>query len=162
MVLVTGGAGYIGSQLNKLLFESGYETIVIDNLVHGHSEAVKWGRLEIADLSDVDRLEAIFENYAFDTVFHLAGYAYVGESVENPAKYYRNNVANTINLGWLDSWQKRGWTRKGGDVKNPDLWKKLIPLLETHKVSFVWIKGHAENEYNNRCDELAVTESRKY
>jgi len=71
-------------------------------------------------------------------------------------------VANAVNLGWLESWQKKGWKRKGGEVKNPDLWIKLVPLLETHKVTFIWVKGHAENEYNNRCDELAVAESRKF
>ena len=71
-------------------------------------------------------------------------------------------VENAVNLGWLESWQKRGWRRKGGEVKNPDLWQALIPLLETHEVTFVWVKGHAENEYNNRCDELAVAESRKF
>ena len=71
-------------------------------------------------------------------------------------------VENAVNLGWLESWKKRGWRRKGGEVKNPDLWQALIPLLETHEVTFVWVKGHAENEYNNRCDELAVAESRKF
>ena len=70
-------------------------------------------------------------------------------------------VTNAINLGWLDSWRRMGWKRKGGDVKNPDLWIRLVPLIEKHKVKFIWVKGHAENEYNNRCDELAVAESRK-
>ena len=70
-------------------------------------------------------------------------------------------VANAVNLGWLASWQKRGWTRKGGDVKNLDLWMKLVPLLESHKVSFHWVKGHADNEFNNRCDVIAVEESKK-
>jgi len=70
-------------------------------------------------------------------------------------------VANAINLGWLESWKKRGWKRKGGEVKNLDLWIKLVPLLETHDVTFVWIKGHAENEHNNRCDELAVSEAKQ-
>ena len=70
-------------------------------------------------------------------------------------------VSNAINLGWLESWKKRGWKRKGGEVKNPDLWLKLVPLLETHKVRFIWVKGHAENEYNNRCDELATTEAQR-
>ena len=65
-------------------------------------------------------------------------------------------VANAINLGWLESWIKKGWKRKGGEVKNPDLWIKLVPLLEKHNVTFVWVKGHADNQYNNRCDELAV------
>ena len=67
-------------------------------------------------------------------------------------------VANAVNLGWLDSWRRMGWKRKGGEVKNPDLWIRLVPLLEKHTVSFFWVKGHAENEYNNRCDELATTE----
>jgi len=71
-------------------------------------------------------------------------------------------VANAINLGWLESWKAKGWKRKGGEVKNPDLWIKLVPLLETNKVTFEWVKGHADNEYNNRCDELAVAESRKF
>jgi len=68
-------------------------------------------------------------------------------------------VANAVSLGWLESWKKRGWKRKGGEVKNLDLWLKLVPLMETHEVSFIWVKGHAENEFNNRCDELAVTEA---
>jgi len=69
-------------------------------------------------------------------------------------------VANAVNLGWLDSWRRMGWKRKSGEVKNPDLWIKLIPQLETHSVTFIWVKGHADNEYNNRCDELAVAEAR--
>jgi len=98
MILITGGAGYIGSHINKMLHENGHETVVIDNLVTGHAEAVKWGKPEIADLCDIDRLRFLFDKYGFDTVFHFAAYAYVGESVKEPAKYYRNNVANTINL----------------------------------------------------------------
>ena len=64
-------------------------------------------------------------------------------------------VANAINLGWLTTWQNKGWKRKGGEVKNPDLWVKLVPLLEMHNVTFNWVKGHADNEHNNRCDTLA-------
>ena len=69
-------------------------------------------------------------------------------------------ISNAINLGWLESWQKKDWKRKGGEVKNLDLWVRLVPLLEKHKINFVWVKGHAENEYNNRCDELARNEIR--
>ena len=65
-------------------------------------------------------------------------------------------VANAINLGWLGSWRKMGWRRKGGEVKNIDLWQKLVPLIDMHKVTFIWVKGHGDNVYNNRCDELAV------
>ena len=71
-------------------------------------------------------------------------------------------VADAINLGWLKNWIKRGWRKKDGPVKNPDLWQRLLPLLETHMVEFIWVKGHAENEYNNRCDELAVMEREKF
>lgn len=71
-------------------------------------------------------------------------------------------IVNAMNQGWLISWEKNGWKRKGGELKNPELWKKLRQLTNVHKVKFIWVKGHAENEYNNRCDELAVNESRKY
>jgi len=88
------------------------------------------------------------------------------EALKEPCevKLYTDSqyVANAINLGWLESWKIKGWKRKGGEVKNPDLWIKLVPLLEKHNVTFVWVKGHADNEYNNRCDELAVAESKKF
>jgi len=88
------------------------------------------------------------------------------EALKEPCavKLYTDSqyVANAINLGWLESWKIKGWKRKGGEVKNLDLWIKLVPLLEKHKVTFEWVKGHADNEYNNRCDELAVMESKKY
>ena len=71
-------------------------------------------------------------------------------------------IVNAVNKGWLSSWRRQNWKKKGGEVKNPDLWQQLVPLLETHKVNFIWVKGHAENENNNRCDELAVAQSRKY
>ena len=71
-------------------------------------------------------------------------------------------IVNAINEGWVAGWQRRGWRRKDGPVKNLDLWQELLPLLETHVVTFNWVKGHAENEYNNRCDELAVAERQKF
>jgi len=98
MILVTGGAGYIGSHTNKELHKRGYQTVVYDNLVYGHKESVKWGTLEIGDLSDKERLESVFKKYPIEAVIHFAAYAYVGESVTEPAKYYNNNVCNTINL----------------------------------------------------------------
>lgn len=104
MILVTGGAGYIGSHINKMLAQKGYETVVFDNLVYGHPEAVKWGILEVGDLADRERVDELFEKYQIDAVFHFAAYAYVGESVLNPSKYYHNNVANTLHL--LDAMEK--------------------------------------------------------
>lgn len=97
-ILVCGGAGYIGSHINKQLHKEGYETIVFDNLIYGHKEAVKWGKLVVGDLKNVDEIEAVFKNNQIDAVFHFAAYAYVGESVDHPEKYYYNNVANTLNL----------------------------------------------------------------
>ncbi len=97
-ILVCGGAGYIGSHVNKMLNQQGYETVVFDNLVYGHKEAVKWGELVVGDLADQHALKGLFDKYEFDAVFHFAAYAYVGESVDDPEKYYYNNVANTLNL----------------------------------------------------------------
>ena len=70
--------------------------------------------------------------------------------------------SNAINLSWLRDWKKRGWKRKDGELKNPDLWQKLDELLETHRVRVTWVKGHDTNEGNNRCDELAVMEREKF
>lgn len=97
-VLVCGGAGYIGSHVNKQLNKEGYETVVFDNLVYGHREAVKWGHFIQGDLKNIDEIESVFQKYNIEAVFHFAAYAYVGESVEKPEKYYYNNVANTLNL----------------------------------------------------------------
>ena len=65
-------------------------------------------------------------------------------------------IERAINEHWLDSWKKRGWRRKDGPVKNLELWQELDKLLHAHELSVHWVKGHAENEYNNRCDALAV------
>ncbi len=97
-ILVCGGAGYIGSHINMQLNRAGYETIVFDNLVCGHREAVKWGKFIKGDLSNFADIEKVFSEYRIDAVFHLAAYAYVGESVGEPEKYYYNNVVNTLNL----------------------------------------------------------------
>lgn len=68
-------------------------------------------------------------------------------------------VIDAIEKGWAVSWRKNGWKRKGGKALNPDLWEQLLMLLEKHTVRFVWVKGHADNEKNNRCDTLAVEAS---
>lgn len=71
-------------------------------------------------------------------------------------------VSDAINKGWLSSWQRMNWKKKDGEVKNPELWQRLLPLLEKHRVSFVWVKGHADNEHNNRCDQLAVAYRKQF
>ena len=97
-ILVCGGAGYIGSHVNKALHQEGYETVVFDSLIYGHREAVKWGTFVKGDLANPDDLEAVFRDHDIDAVFHFAAFTYVGESVEDPEKYYYNNVGNTLNL----------------------------------------------------------------
>jgi len=97
-ILLCGGAGYIGSHVNKRLNQEGRGTIVLDNLIYGHREAVKWGTFIKGDLKNVDEIDAVFQAHKIDAVFHFAAYAYVGESVREPEKYYYNNVVNTLNL----------------------------------------------------------------
>lgn len=97
-ILIVGGAGYIGSHTNKFLRQKGLETIVFDNLVYGHREFVKWGEFVLGDLADKEHLRLCFKKYPIEAVMHFSAFAYVGESVVNPAKYYQNNVVNTLNL----------------------------------------------------------------
>ncbi len=97
-ILVTGGAGYIGSHVVKQLGEKGYDVLTIDNLSTGHKEAVLYGKLEVLDLSDKEKLKEVIKNFSPDAVMHFAASIEVAESVKNPLKYYRNNTANTLNL----------------------------------------------------------------
>jgi UDP-arabinose 4-epimerase len=97
-VLVTGGAGYIGAHACKALAASGFKPIAYDSLVHGHEWAVQWGPLVKGDILDRNCLDQVFARYRPSAVMHFAAYAYVGESVEQPSKYYRNNVTGTLNL----------------------------------------------------------------
>ena len=97
-ILITGGAGYIGSHVVKLLVEKGYSVLIYDNLSTGHEWAVPKGKLVKADLADKGTLSKVFEEFKPDAVMHFAAYIVVPESVKEPLKYYRNNVINTINL----------------------------------------------------------------
>ncbi|MFW5730716.1 MAG: UDP-glucose 4-epimerase GalE [Desulfonatronovibrionaceae bacterium] len=105
-ILVTGGAGYIGSHTCKELQKQGSTPISLDNLVYGHEWAVRWGPLIRGDISDAELLDQIFEKYRPEAVIHFAAFAYVGESVTDPAKYYRNNVAGTLTL--LEAMKRHG------------------------------------------------------
>ena len=97
-ILVVGGAGYIGSHTCKQLKKRGFNPIVFDNLIYGHKEFVKWGEFILGNLSDKEHLKLLFEHYSIDAVMHFAAFAYVGESVNDPAKYYNNNVNATLCL----------------------------------------------------------------
>lgn len=105
-ILVTGGAGYIGSHTCKALFQHGFEPICYDNLACGHREFVKWGPFEEGDISDSQRLRSAIDKYRPEAVMHFAAYAYVGESMSDPLKYYKNNVHGSVTL--LNEMRERG------------------------------------------------------
>lgn len=97
-VLVTGGAGYIGSHACKVLAQEGYQPVAFDNLSSGHTWATKWGPLEQGDILDRAALDRAIEKYRPTACVHFAAFAYVGESVTDPGKYYRNNVVGSLTL----------------------------------------------------------------
>lgn len=97
-ILVTGGAGYIGSHVCKALSAAGFTPVTVDDLSHGHPWAVKWGPLEQGDIADGAFLDAVFKRHAPAAVMHFAAFIAVGESVADPQKYYANNVGGTLSL----------------------------------------------------------------
>jgi UDP-arabinose 4-epimerase len=97
-ILVTGGAGYIGAHACKALAQCGYEPVAFDNLACGHQDSVRWGPFEQGDIGDRKRLDEVIARYRPEAVMHFAAFAYVGESVTNPGKYYGNNVSGTLTL----------------------------------------------------------------
>jgi UDP-glucose 4-epimerase len=103
-VLVVGGAGYIGSHMVKLLCQRGFEVTVLDNLSAGYRDAVTGGRFVLGDLGELDVLDDLLRTSRFDGVLHFASHIQVGESVREPAKYYRNNVFKTQRC-WMRWWR---------------------------------------------------------
>lgn len=99
-ILVTGGAGYIGSHTVRKLVEKGLNVVVLDNLVYGHKQAIVDTQVKLieGDIGDYDLLDNLFSRHEFDAVMHFAAYAYVGESVKDPLKYYKNNTAKPLVL----------------------------------------------------------------
>jgi UDP-arabinose 4-epimerase len=108
-ILVTGGAGYIGSHTCKALRAAGYTPVTLDNMVYGHDWAVKWGPLVRGDILGRADLDEVFSEYKPEAVLHFAAFAYVGESVTDPEKYYRNNVAGSLSL--LSAMRRHGCSR---------------------------------------------------
>jgi UDP-arabinose 4-epimerase len=108
-ILVTGGAGYIGSHACKALAAAGYTPVAYDNLCFGHAWAVQWGPLERGDILDRARLDEVIRRYRPEAVMHFAAFTYVGESVADPGKYYRNNVIGSLTL--LEAMRDHGIAR---------------------------------------------------
>ena len=97
-VLVTGGAGYIGSHAAKVLARSGFRPVVLDNLTRGHAESVKWGPLVEGDIADGSLVRTVVRQYSIRAAMHFAALAYVDESVRSPRNYFQNNVQGSLNL----------------------------------------------------------------
>ena len=142
-ILVTGGAGYIGSHACKALSNAGYTPIAYDNLVYGHEWAVKWGPFEQGDILDRKRLDEVIEQYQPAAIMHFAAYAYVGESVEQPGKYYRNNVSGSLTL--LEAMRDHGiryfiFSSTCATYGEP----QQIPISEDHKQAPINPYGHSK------------------
>ena len=142
-ILVTGGAGYIGSHACKALANAGYTPIAYDNLVYGHEWAVKWGPFEQGDILDRKRLDEVIEQYQPAAIMHFAAYAYVGESVDQPGKYYRNNVSGSLTL--LEAMRDHGiryfiFSSTCATYGEP----QQIPISEDHKQAPINPYGHSK------------------
>ncbi len=130
-ILVAGGAGYIGAHACKALAKAGFEPIAVDNLSAGHAEAVRWGKLIEFDLSDHAALPGLIADEGVGAVMHFAASLNVGESVQVPAKYYANNVVNTLAL--LDAMRETGldtivFSSSAATYGNPE----RVPMPEDH------------------------------
>lgn len=131
-VLVTGGAGYIGSHTVAELLDKGEEVVVVDNLGQGHKEALLGGKLYVGDLRDGDFMDTVFKENTIDSVIHFAANSLVGESMQNPAKYYHNNVYGTLCL--LDKMNEYGvkkivFSSTAATYGEPE----NVPILETDR-----------------------------
>jgi len=153
-ILVCGGAGYIGSHMCKRLALEGHTPITFDNLSTGHAWAVKWGPLVRGDLLDETALTCVFADHAIDAVMHFAARSQVGESMENPGLYFRNNVTGTLNL--LDAMRaadvdKLVFSSTAAVYGNPE----YTPIDEAHPTrpinTYGWTKLMAERQIEEYC-----------
>jgi UDP-glucose 4-epimerase len=131
-ILVTGGAGYIGSHTVAELLEKNEDVIILDNLERGHKESILGGKLIVGDLRDKEFLKSVFKENAIEAVIHFAAYIEVGESTVDPLKFYNNNVVSTLNL--LNAMNEAGvkkivFSSTAATYGEPE----NVPILETDK-----------------------------
>lgn len=139
--------------------------IYTDGACSGNPGPGGWGTILIYEgfKKELSGGEAVTTNNRMELMAVIAGLEALKEpcdvTIYSDSKY----VVDSINMGWADKWQKNSWMRnKKEKAKNPELWERLFQAMERHKVNFVWVKGHDENEYNNRCDKMAVEQSRRF
>jgi ribonuclease HI len=139
-------------------------TIYTDGACSGNPGPGGWG--VILKYGDIEREISGGEKQTTNNRMELMAVIKALEALKEPCKValYTDSqyIVNAVNKGWLKSWKAKSWKRKDGELKNPDLWQRLDKLLSVHEVSFIWVKGHADNEFNNRCDALAVEQRDKF
>jgi UDP-arabinose 4-epimerase len=154
-VLVTGGAGYVGSHACKALAHAGYVPVVYDNLSRGHAWAVKWGSLERGDLLSPARLAAVIQKHRPVAVMHFAALISVGESVDDPLRYYQNNVGGTINL--LEAMRNNGVDRiVFSSTASVYGIPERVPIPETHPQRPLNPYGHSKRMIEQMLSDSAA------
>jgi ribonuclease HI len=148
---------FIGADMKQV-------TIYTDGACSGNPGPGGWGA--ILQYKDVSRELSGGEALTTNNRMELLGVIQALTALKEPcivdlftdSRY----IVDAINKGWLKSWKAKGWKRKDGALKNPDLWQEIDRLFGVHTVTMHWVKGHADNAFNNRCDELAVAERDKF
>lgn len=139
-------------------------TIYTDGACSGNPGPGGWGAIllykdTIRELSGGERQTT---NNRMELMGAISSLSALKEACEVDLYTDSQYIANAINKGWLQGWKAKNWKRKDGELKNVDLWQEIDKLLSLHTVTFHWVKGHADNKYNNRCDELAVIQRDKF
>lgn len=155
-VLITGGAGYIGSITNKLLREQGYETIIFDNLSRGHREAVGKTPLLVGDLTNLAEINEVFEQHSIDAVVHFAALSLAGESMEKPYDYFHNNLLGGLNL--LEAMKRHGCKKIIFSSTSAVYgYPKLLPIVEEELIAPVSIYGASKRMVEEMIRWYGVT-----
>lgn len=140
-------------------------TLYTDGACSGNPGPGGWGAILVyrAVERELSGGEAMTTNNRMELLAVIEGLKCLKEPCEVTVYSDSRYLVDAINQGWAVRWRQNGWMRNKKDkALNPDLWETLLDLLDTHVCEFVWVKGHAENPYNNRCDRLAVAESQKF
>lgn len=137
-------------------------TLYTDGACSGNPGPGGWGAILLYKGAEktLSGGEAVTTNNRMELTGVIQGLRALRESCDVTVYTDSQYISRAINEGWLAKWKKAGFTKKGG-LKNAELWRELDELLQKHIVRFVWVKGHADNEFNNRCDKMAVAEREK-
>ena len=160
-ILITGGAGYIGSHVVKLLGEKGYNILTIDNLSNGHKEAILYGNLIITNIGNKKIIKQVLNEFKPDIVIHFAAFIEVGLSVKNPLAFYKNNVLETLNFLEVlmeNNVNKIIFSSTAAVYGNPE----KIPIPENHKITPINPYGKTKATVENILEDFSKSYNLKY